>query len=336
MSEVQEFKNNTLIIGDLHISDRYTGRHVDYWSNCIEVLDMITEAIIDNKVTHVILTGDIVGMNEKNLRHRESLVYLMLVFRKWGELTNGNVYSVKGNHDMDGKMTDFDIFTTLGVIKTAEQLDIGETRFHLMDYGDIRRVIEVDDDKYNIAVVHDNIQVEGLTTWFNGGAGYELSELKNLYGVSLVVAGHIHEPSIKTVSTTIIDKEISLFYVGNPTRPKYDKNIWNTCFGMLVQDDGTTVGVATVNFNLKPKEELFCKTMDDITTEELLGEDGEEKESGIDIEELSSILEELQRYNIGGGFDYKSQISRVAGLDKEASDLALMYVESVERELLDK
>lgn len=322
---------NTMIVGDLHFSDRYTGHHKDYWQNCIDVIDMITQSIIDNNITHLILTGDIIGLHEKNLKNRESLLYILMVFKKWNELTNNNVYSVRGNHDMDGKMVDFELFTTLGYIKTADYVDIGQTRFHLMDYGDARREISVDDDKYNIAVMHNNIQVDGLTTWFRGGAGFELSELKNLYGVSLVVAGHIHDPSIKTVSTTIIDKEVSLFYVGNPTRPKKD-NRWKSCFGLIVKDN-TETGYTEViqhTFDLKPYDEIFQSTFEDMKQD--IDEDDEEV-SRLDIDELSNILDELQRYNITGGFDYKSQVMRVAGLDKEASDLALSYIELVETEL---
>lgn len=319
------------IIGDLHISDKYSGRHVDYFRDCVDFLSDVTEEIKKNNVTHLFLTGDLIGRTtEKNLQSRDSLMYFMKVLQVWNELTNGNVYSIRGNHDFSEKLTDFEMFVTLGLIKTADYVDVGAIRFHLIDYGDHERSITVDDSKYNVAIMHTNLQIEGVTTWFIGGKdGVELSSLENLYGVDLVVAGHIHTPSLRLVTTSIKDRDISLFYPGNGTRPRYEPNIWDKCYGVLFSTDGVDVQLGQVEFKLKPSHEVFRSTYEDIREVDEVIDDA----PLFDIEQLSEILQQLNDYNLIGEGDYKSQIIKLGGIDKEAVDLALSYIEKVEAEM---
>lgn len=328
----QPAKAKAMIVGDLHISDRYSGRHVDYFRDCTEFLAMVTEEMEKNQVTHLILTGDLIGRTtEKNLQSRDSLLYFMKVLQVWNQMTNGNVYSIMGNHDISQKLTDFQLFVSLGLIKKADYLDIGAVRFHMIDYGDYKRQITLDESKYNVAVMHTNLQIEGVTNWFRGGNdGVELSSLENLYGVEFVVAGHIHDPSIRVVETSIRDKSIQLFYPGNGTRPRYDRNLWDKCYGLIFETDANDdVSLATVEFKLRPVEDVFQSTFDDIEEdEEVIGD-----APVINIEQLSEILEELKNYNILGETDYKTQIIKLGGIDKEAVDLALHYIELVEGEM---
>lgn len=320
---------NPLIIGDPHISDKYSGRHVDYFRDCVEFIDMVTDEMRKNNVTHLICTGDWIGRTtEKNLQSRDTLMYFMKVLQVWNVMTNGNVYSARGNHDYSEKLTDFEMFVTLGLIKTADFIDVGSTRIHLINYGEHDREITVDENKYNVAVMHTNLQVEGQTNWFIGGNdGVELSSLENLYGVDLVVAGHIHNPSVRLVSTSIRDKEISLFYPGNGTRPRYEPNIWTKCFGILLSTDDEGTQLGQVEFKLRPSNEIFQSTYED------MDEDVIENTPVFNIEQLTDILNELKNYNIMGDADYKSQVVKFGGVDKEAVDLALDYIERVEVEM---
>lgn len=344
-----------LIIGDLHISDVYNGQHKDYLQNCLDCLDMITNEIKTKKITHLLLLGDLIGQNEKNLKHRSTLLLVMKLLQDWnamtksyymeeiinklnkGEITNecyakllsdvgiGNVYSVKGNHDIGNKLTDFELFESIGLIKNPSELDIEGVRYHFVNYGEERRELNIGEDMYNVALVHNNIMIDGITTWYRGGKGIELSTLENMYGVELILAGHIHDPSIRMVTSNIKDMEVSLFYPGNITRPRYEQGLWESAFAIYFDlSDG--IGVEQVKFELKPIEELFDKTFDDITVEEL------EEMPSLDVEELTAILTELQTYAFVGNVDYKSQLVRLAGLDKEASDLAIRYIEDAENQ----
>lgn len=321
----------SMIVGDLHISDKYSGRHVDYFRDCTEFLEQVTNKMKEMEVTHLILTGDLVGRTtEKNLQSRESLLYFMKVLQVWNNITNGNVYTLRGNHDISSKLTDFDLFLSLGLIKMIDSLDVGGIRFHFFNYGEHNRPIQVAQDRYNVAVMHTHLKIEGVTTWFNGGPdGVELSSLENLYGVDFVVAGHIHNPSVRMVETSIRDKTIQLFYPGNGTRPRFELNLWTKCYAVMFEtNENFDVMLKLIEFPLRPIDEVFQKTYEDVETEELI-----DSAPMFDIDQLSNILEELKNYNILGESDYKSQITRLGGLDKEAVELALNYIELVEREM---
>lgn len=321
--------NKILIIGDLHISDRFSGRHKDYLENCFDCLDMIEKSIVDNKITHLICLGDWIGIGlaEKNLKERRSLLRLIQVLQKWNKLLNGNVYSLKGNHDIGKNMTDYDFFITMGLLKNVSQLDIGSCRFHMFNYGEETRPIVVDTDKYNVGCFHTNLLIEGLTTWYRGGVGVELSSLKNLYGISMAVAGHIHNPSLRLVSTSIGDSDISLFYPGCPTRPRLEPNMWDTCYGVVFTTDELDTQMDVITYDLKPLDEVFTTLEEDPSKEE-----DDEETVPFDLEALNEILNELQYFNVNSGQDYVSQIKRVAGIDKTAADIALKYLENAESE----
>ena len=316
-----------LVIGDLHISDRFSGRHINYLENCFDCLDMIEKSIVDNQITHLICLGDWIGIGlaEKNLKERRTLLRLIQVLQKWNKLLNGNVYSLRGNHDIGKNMTDYDFFVTMGLLKNVPQLDVGTCRLHMFNYGEETRSIYVDNDKYNIGCFHSNLLIEGLTTWYKGGVGVELSSLKNLYGISMAIAGHIHNPSLRLVSTSINDSKISLFYPGCPTRPRLEPNMWDKTYGVVITTDELDTQIDLINFDLKPLEEVFT-TLEEDPTKGM----NDEESTPFDLDTLNEILNELQYFNVNSGQDYVSQIKRVAGLDKTAADIALKYLEDAE------
>ena len=324
-------ENKILVIGDLHISDRFSGRHKDYLENCFDCLDMIEKSIVENEITHLICLGDWIGIGlaEKNLKERKTLLRLIQVLIKWNKLLNGNVYSLRGNHDIGKNMTDYDFFVTMGLLKYVPQLDIGSCRLHLFNYGEETRPIVVDNDKYNVGCFHTNLLIEGLTTWYRGGVGVELSSLKNLYGISMAIAGHIHNPSMRLVSTSINDSDISLFYPGCPTRPRLEPNMWEKCYGVVLTTNEFDTQMDVITFDLKPLEEVFTTLDEDPSIDE-----ENEETVPFDLEALNEILNELEYFNVNSGLDYDSQIRRFAGLDKVAADIALGYLERAEAQFL--
>ena len=266
---------------------------------------------------------------EKNLKERRTLLRLIQVLQKWNKLLNGNVYSLRGNHDIGKNMTDYDFFVTMGLLKYVPQLDIGSCRLHLFNYGEETRPIVVDNDKYNVGCFHTNLLIEGLTTWYRGGVGVELSSLKNLYGISMAIAGHIHNPSMRLVSTSINDSDISLFYPGCPTRPRLEPNMWEKCYGVVLTTNEFDTQMDVITFDLKPLEEVFTTLDEDPSIDE-----ENEETVPFDLEALNEILNELEYFNVNSGLDYDSQIRRFAGLDKVAADIALEYLERAESQFL--
>lgn len=322
MSEISK----VLIVGDLHISDRFSGRHKDYLQNCFDCLDMIEKSVVDNQITHLLFLGDWIGIGqaEKNLRKRETLFRLLQYLKRWNTMLNGNVYSLKGNHDIGKGQTDFDLFVSIDMLKNVNTLDIGSCRLHMFNYGEEDRAINIDDDKFNIGCFHTNLLIEGLTTWYEGGEGRELSSLRNLKGISMAIAGHIHNPSLRMVSTSIDGEDINLFYPGCPTRPRYEKNIWDKVYGVVLSTDENNTSIDTITYNLPPYEEVF----NDLVDEDMLVD--VEDVAPFDVAELNDILGSLQNFNLNSGQDYVSQIKRVAGLDEKAASIALKYLENAE------
>ena len=141
----------------------------------------------------------------------------------------------------------------------------------------------------------------------------------------MAVAGHIHNPSLRLVSTSIGDSDISLFYPGCPTRPRLEPNMWEKCYGVVLTTDDFDTQMDVITYDLKPLEEVFT------TLEEDPSKDMDDEETvPFDLEALNEILNELQYFNVNSGQDYVSQIKRVAGLDKAAADMALRYLEDAE------
>lgn len=317
-----------MIIGDLHISDRFSGRHVNYLENCFDCLDMIERSFDEEGITHLICLGDWIGIGtaEKNLKERTSLLRLIKVLQRWNKKLNGNVYSLRGNHDIGKSMTDYDFLVSIGLLKSVLELDVGSCRFHMFNYGEDTRKINVDRDKYNIGCFHSNLLIEGLTTWYRGGVGTELSSLDNLYGISTAIAGHIHNPSPRMVSTSIRDCDINLFYPGCPTRPRYESNMWDKCYGVVITTNEFSTSMNVIDYELKPFEEVFLKLKDEET------DSYDEDVAPFDLAALNEILNELQYFNLNSGQDYASQIKRFAGIDTTAADIALKYLEEAEAE----
>ena len=314
-----------LIIGDLHITDSYVATHNDYWQECVDFIVRITREIQDKDITHLVFTGDLVGLREKNFKQRDSLMFFMMALKKWNELTKGNVYSVIGNHDVGGKTTDFDLFENIGLIKTTRTLgcnylDVDRLRIHLINYGEENEAIILGGND-NIAVTHADIQVTGKTTWWYPSAvRFELDSMLNWKGIEMIIAGHIHNPSIKMVSTDIDGKNCDLFYLGCPMRPRKGDN-WGNVFGAICTTSEANTDISIVSYDLP--ENVFVQTTDDIDQEEV------ESMEVTRVEELAAILNTLSQYKLNSDDDIEGQIKRFSGVDTEAMNLALEYYENV-------
>lgn len=326
-------EDKTFVIGDLHFYDVGSKWHKNYLQDCIDFTQQIINKVESLRPTRVIFTGDLVGRTkEKSVKNRDSLLYLIMFFKKLNDLTNGQVYSVRGNHDFSETFTDFDLLVSLGYIKRVKEIETKNVKFHLLDYGHIKDNIEVKSgNAVNIAIVHDTVVVDGKTTWFYYQEGYELSSLTNLKGVSYVLGGHIHRPSPMTVTTSIGDSKIGLFYLGNGTRPAYEKDLWETCYGVLITDDLGDVGsvlLDVVEFTLPSVKDSFYEKEFKVSDIEVLEED-----NTVTIDKLSETLSMIRQYNLISGSSYKDKIRQLGGIDEEAVNLALKYVEYSENKL---
>lgn len=319
------------LIGDLHITDRAVGKYEDYFANCREVCENISKLIKSEHLTHLFLAGDIVGVHDKTMKSNAARLWLFQIFAQWNTLLNGNLYSLRGNHDSGATTCDYELLEGAMLFKHVSEVDCGGFRVHLIDYGDDTRELNLspDSDVINVAFMHTHLTVENKTNFIPFKGGTELSDMRNLKPCEIVACGHIHNPSLTYLQTSIEGSPTNLIYLGCPTRPSAADN-WDKT-SVLILETVVENGIAntmqrTAVFNLRPKSELLKETIADATIEGL----EEDAEQGVNIEDLERILGELSQFQIGGSGSYKDQITRLAGLNKAAADLAIHYIERAE------
>lgn len=317
-------------IGDLHFYDGQTKSHKDYHANCLDCMNRYTEEFERTKPDYIFMAGDLIGLSERVMRTRVGLTEFIAYMKKWSDICNGNLYSVAGNHDYTKgeNMADFDFITFLGTIKQSRYIDVNGARIHMVNYGAEREPLDIADDKFNIALTHADLQIDGATTWFHASdEAIQLSSLKNFKGVGLVLGGHIHNPSPRTVTTSIEDKEVSLVYLGCAARPKR-KDTWTGVYVAYADCmDNGAINLDLSIVNLKPCDEIFNPVVARDTEEY---EDVLEDKPVVDIELLTKILDELSPALMSSEYDYRTQIKKMAGIDTEAAELAISYIDKAD------
>lgn len=325
--------NMIMIVGDLHFSDVYTGKHKDYLSNCFWCLGQITKKLKEKKPAALVLEGDIIGLTETNVRDRQILSKFCQILREWNSVCP--VYSVRGNHDLKG-YPDFQFLSEFGLIITSAMCDgyfdyygndqqtVPEVRFHLVDYKDEDKSLNLETNgASNIVLGHNNFTINGITTWYNEHDGIELGLMQNFTGVDMVISGHIHNPSPEIYSTQMPDgNSCMLFYPGCPTRPTKDNNMYESCWYVFVKYDESSqqTDIDTEEFKLKPSEEIFYKSEDfvDEKSEEEINEE-------LRKEALHDILGDMLKYRMNTG-DPIEQIDRIPNATEEAKKVAKDYL----------
>ena len=327
-----------LVFGDLHISSSFSGQHKNYQYECYQNMERIMEIVGKEKASAVIFLGDLVGVNEKNIRDRQFLMRTQNFFRLLNQATNGNVFSVKGNHDM-GDFTDFDFFEGLGYIKNpkyinyygrkpGKSVDDGlEIRFHLVNYGDEHKALKLSRDgdcASNVVLGHCDYYIEGVTNWYSKGNDVELAKLDNFQGVSLVFSGHIHLPSDEMLYATLRNGEtIGLFYLGSPSRvaERFD-DCWYLSFEYTKSDDGEDWSTAynSLFMGLEPANDVFYDK------EDFIDDESEEAIRENESAKLTDIVKEIMDSRIMSG-DLYHQIEIIPGVSEEVKGLAKKYLD---------
>jgi len=329
-----------LVFGDMHFSSSFSGQHKNYTRECYYNMDKIVSLVKDSNASAVIFLGDLVGVNEKNIKDRQFLMRMLQFFEMLNSLTNKNVYSVKGNHDM-GDFTDFDLLEGLGLIRNPQYIDYYgissnssresfEIRFHLVNYGDEKKQLKLagaSEEATDVVLGHNDFYIEGVTNWYSKGSEVELAKLDNFQGVAMVFSGHIHTPSEEILSTMLKNGEsISLFFTGSPARVaerfddcwylafNYEKNpstkAWETTF------NSEFMGLEKVDEVFYPKEEFVDD--EDVADDVALRVSKAEK--------LTDIVKEIIDGRIMTG-DLYHQIDIMPGVNDRVKNIAKSYLE---------
>jgi predicted phosphodiesterase len=300
-------------------------------------MEKITDIVIKQKIEVIVFLGDLVGVNEKNIRDRQLLMRFIMFFAMLNKLTNGNVFAVKGNHDC-GEFTDFDMLLGMGFIKNPKYINYYgkkpgsskysglEVRFHLVNYGDEHLKLALtkpEDNASNVVLGHNDYYIDGVTNWFSAGGDVQLSNLDNFIGVDLVVSGHIHIPSEEILYTTLKDgSSISLFYLGCPLRVSERYNdCWYLTFNYAEDGGDWSTSYDAHQFGLAPVDDVFFPREDFVDDV-----DDEVVEQARKSEALKDIVSEIIAGRITSG-DLFRQIDVVPGASPEAKAMAKKYLE---------
>lgn len=312
-----------LIFGDLHLSSSYEGQHINYLEECLNNMWKIRDMVLKDKPSAVIFLGDLIGVRERNIKDRRFFREVLLFFKTLMEVTNGNVFSVKGNHDF-GDYSDFDLLIGLGYLINPTYVDYVsdnglEVRFHFVNYGYERKALEFSKgtECSNVVLCHNDIQIPGVTTWYTTKDGYQLSSLKNWQGVDLVVAGHIHTPSKEVSFTTIEGASTGLIYLGSPSRvAERIDNCWYLKFEYNKEVQTTDYSLDL--FGMKPASEVFYPKdnfiEDDVSEEEIRNQS------------LTEIVKEVMDGRMTSG-DLFNQIRIIPSASDRVKDIACEYLQ---------
>lgn len=324
-----------LIIGDLHFSDVYTGRHKNYLANCFSVLADIRDTVIARKPAAVVFLGDIVGQSEGNVKNREVLSQLCQFFTDIKKVSR--VFCVRGNHDFNGSFPEFQFLSNLGFFETSascdgyfdyfgeESQEVPEVRFHLVDYGaESKPLVLKGGSTTDIILAHNNFVIQGMTTWYSAKGGIELSGMSNFRGAYMVISGHIHNPSPQMIQTEMVGGgSCMLFYPGCPTRPTLDSGVYETCwyveFSYSAENKETSYDA--LPFKLATVSDTFYDSEDFVeerTEEELY--DIERKQA------LHEVLNNMMNSRMSS-IDLISQVYAVPTASDAAKKLAASYLQ---------
>jgi len=313
-----------LIFGDMHFSSSYEGQHINYTLDCYRNMERILELVTKEKPKAVFFLGDLVGVNERNLKDHQFLMRVMMFFAKLNSACKGNVYSVKGNHEM-GDFSTFDLLTGLNYVKNPTFVDYygkdsKEVRFHFVNYGDERLALEIEEseDYSNIVLGHAEYFIDGVTNWYSAKQGIEVKTLKNFQGVELIFSGHIHTPSDEVLYSNLPNGDpIGLFYPGSPSRTSERFNdCWYVAFDYS-KDNMSTIYNAEL-FGLPSAEDIFYpKENFEIDENELTIEERQNRA-------LDDIVDEVLNCRIDTG-DLFAQIDLLPS-SLDVKDMAKKYL----------
>lgn len=322
---------NIMIISDLHFSDIFKGRHKDYLTECFGILGDLTARVNSKKPSAIVLLGDIVGWQETNVRNREVFSMLCRVFKEWNSVCP--VYAVRGNHDMEG-YPDFQFLADFGLIITSEacggyfdyygtaEQEVPEVRYHLVNYGEESRHLDLAVGTTNIVLAHNNFKIDGVTNWYySKHAGINLGMHSAFDGVSMVISGHIHNPSPEIVSVQMPDGgDCMLLYPGCPTRPQAS-NDYDYCWLVYIGYNGTATDIVPERLELKPLSEVM--ESDSVILE---AAEADKAEEALRKEALKDILDDLMKYRISSGSPI-DQIKNIPNASEGAKRIAVEYLQ---------
>lgn len=303
-------KDVIVVYGDIHLSSKDYGAHRDYPKESLEYFRKITDKAEELGATYIIGTGDLTFSRFHTLEYRKEVEKQLL--RQY-EMTNGNRYEVKGNHDSaTNGMTEYEFYEQKGLIKHTDRLDVQNVHLTLSDYAKIRNIdVNAVNSEYdvNILIAHDYLKFED-TRLPNFGTAIEIDNMSKLYDIDYIICGHIHKTMMfkGSIIKDNMAKEVFVFYPGCMTRPAFGNDLDKVgSIAVITVEDGA-VRYEKVEIPLWKIEESFI--MEDIQERQ---DKKEEKENRVDI---SDVVKQLDQRDSSFG-NPEDRIMSMQGIDEK-------------------
>lgn len=290
-----------LVYGDIHLSSKNYGSHVNYPRETLDILRKITTKAEEIKATHIIGLGDFAYGRFHTLEYRAAVENEL---EKQLKITGGNRYELKGNHDSAGYgMTEFEYYISKGMLKPATNLTIGNCRITMADFGCLNKVeANISDGFTNILMAHEFITFKDLPIP-NFGKSIEMDGFTKFFGTDFIVCGHIHSSGLyrglmlgKSADGTSISHDVLLDYLGSMSRPAYygeDTDKVGHILVLTVMDNGD-VEYDRQDVEIPPLEEIF--SLSEIQAKKEHAEaKAEEKRERLDMSDIVRSLDSHER-----------------------------------------
>lgn len=264
-----------LIGADDHVSSRNYGGHVDYPAESLHYFKLKTDLLEQFQCTHMIGTGDLSYGRITSLEYRKE-INKQLARQK--ELTHGNRWEVKGNHDSStAGMTEYEYYVSEGLIRPSENLQIGPLNISMVDSGALKginkpgipigqristQIIPPDPNRINLVVAHDYIMAKDVNVPPMGDY-YSLESITEWYGIDYLICGHIHIPMVFRGSilsqSGAESHEVLVQYPGCLPRPNYmGERTPSKCQVVIITVfDDDTIEYASHDIDLWPLEQSY-------------------------------------------------------------------------------
>lgn len=324
MGEIVRVDSRVLVYGDIHLSSKNYGAHKNYAKESLSMFQNITKVAEELGVTHII------GLGDFSYGRFNTLEYRMAVERelnKQNELTNGNRYELKGNHDKASYgMTEYEYYIEKGLMKPSCNLVLGNANISMVNFGEHRKnqIIVPEEGKHNIVCMHDYFRFRDTQMPDYGQAIY-LDEFEPWYGVDSIIGGHIHNYSQfrGSIANMSIHRshEVLVTYLGCPCRPSYIKG--------HVQDYGVysiiTVGT-DASGEQQVEESLYTfELWDETESFNLIKKEEAEALQALKRVDVSDIVKKLDTHERVSG-DPEQAIMAMTGIKEEYKSKAIEFL----------
>lgn len=307
-----------LMYGDLHLSSKGYGAHRNYPKETLHYLKTITEYTEKYRATHLIGLGDLSFGRFNTLEYRLAVEAELI---KQNELTDGNRYEVKGNHDSATYgMTEYEYYVSKGLIKPSTNITIGRVNISMVDSGKSSTANIIDpsnQDELNVVLAHDYFKFED-TRMPDYGAAILLDNFTRWFGVDFLFLGHIH--SFEMFEGLVVKDghghRMAVTILGSPSRPSYREGLMDEVghLALLTIRDNGEVQYDLLEMPLWSLEESF-----NIELKEKEKEKQIQREKSIDI---SDIVENLNTHNSTMG-NPEDIIRALEGIDEKYKQKAI-------------